>query len=154
MYYSRLNSPLVRYHTYHHLLHLFNFGRKWHQLEGERLTPLLELISPKQIVFLIHNHNPNRKSTLTVRGPCSYDYSRGYSFCSMQQVPLKSNLSRCVSRVPYACTACGHRMAHRKWKETKLQPGRAGQKSLNVLRTPPGKILPSEDSSVAGAVLL
>ena len=40
----------------------------------------------------------------------------------MQQVPLKSNLSRCVSRVPYACTACGHRMAHRKWKETKLQP--------------------------------
>ena len=23
-------------------------------------------------------------------------------------------------------TACGHRMAHRKWKETKLQPGTAG----------------------------
>ena len=24
------------------------------------------------------------------------------------------------------CTACGHRIAHRKWKETKLQPGTAG----------------------------
>ena len=24
------------------------------------------------------------------------------------------------------CTACGHRMAHRKWKETKQQPGTAG----------------------------
>ena len=24
------------------------------------------------------------------------------------------------------CTACGHRIAHKKWKETKLQPGTAG----------------------------
>ena len=24
------------------------------------------------------------------------------------------------------CTACGNRMVHRKWKETKLQPGTAG----------------------------
>ena len=28
------------------------------------------------------------------------------------------------------CTACGHRMAHRKWKETKLQPGTAGPRNL------------------------
>ena len=25
-----------------------------------------------------------------------------------------------------SCTACGHRMAHRKWKETKQQPGTVG----------------------------
>ena len=25
-------------------------------------------------------------------------------------------------------TACGHRMAHRKWKENKLKPGTAGPK--------------------------
>ena len=24
------------------------------------------------------------------------------------------------------CTACGHRIAHRKWKENKLHPGTAG----------------------------
>ena len=28
------------------------------------------------------------------------------------------------------CTACGHRIAHRKWKETKLQPGTAGPGSM------------------------
>ena len=26
----------------------------------------------------------------------------------------------------HVITACGHRLAHRKWKETKLQPGTAG----------------------------
>ena len=29
--------------------------------------------------------------------------------------------------IPHKCyTACGHSIAHRKWKETKLQPGTAG----------------------------
>ena len=36
-------------------------------------------------------------------------------------------------RVIYTtCTACGHRMAYRKWKETKLQPGTAGPGNLLV----------------------
>ena len=30
------------------------------------------------------------------------------------------------TRQKYRTTACGHRIAHRKWKETKLQPGTAG----------------------------
>ena len=29
-------------------------------------------------------------------------------------------------QISYTYTACGQRMAHRKWKETKLQPGTAG----------------------------
>ena len=29
--------------------------------------------------------------------------------------------------VHFEYTACGHRIAHKKWKETKLQPGTAGQ---------------------------
>ena len=53
-----------------------------------------------------------------------------------------------------------------KWSQPRYDSGRAitrlcaarrplpSQITLNVLRTPPGKILPSEDSSVAGAVLL
>ena len=28
------------------------------------------------------------------------------------------------------CTACGHRIAHRKWKETNLHPGTAGQGNM------------------------
>ena len=28
------------------------------------------------------------------------------------------------------CTACGHRIAHRKWKETELQPGTAGPDNM------------------------
>ena len=29
-------------------------------------------------------------------------------------------------QVGMSCTACGHRIAHRKWKEIKLQPGTGG----------------------------
>ena len=46
---------------------------------------------------------------------------------------LSVNPERCFSScmhvhctVAPACTACGHRIAHRKWKETKQHPGTAG----------------------------
>ena len=38
-------------------------------------------------------------------------------------------LNDLIQRINYKlklCTACGHRMAYRKWKETKLQPVTAG----------------------------
>ena len=48
-------------------------------------------------------------------------------------VCTKSNYSTCQKIVQLSftrCTVCGHRMAHRKWRETKLHPGTAGPGSM------------------------
>ena len=38
----------------------------------------------------------------------------------------QSSLSSSAKCRVVTCTACGHRMAHRKWRETKQEPGTAG----------------------------
>ena len=70
-------------------------------------------------------------------GACSDDFSvpRFTPFGSMQRVPLKSNLSRCVSRVPYACPAYNEKilvlwMGH--WPRTLRLIGPTCTYSLNL----------------------
>ena len=41
---------------------------------------------------------------------------------------LKSS-PRQLLTIPVQSTVCGHRFAHRKWKETKLQPGTGGPRN-------------------------
>ena len=43
---------------------------------------------------------------------------------SRSQVEFSSLINTALSNL--TCTACGHRMAYRKWRETKVQPGTAG----------------------------
>ena len=47
------------------------------------------------------------------------------SFRDLHFCPKSGNIWR-----PKMTPVCGHRMAHRKWRETKLQPGTAGPGSM------------------------
>ena len=81
------------------------------------------------------------KGNVTSRGisfPEKFDFLRNFDFPGRATSSLLPPLEQCDRKpillicfdytsliTPYS-TACGHRMAYRKWKETKVQPGTAG----------------------------
>ena len=66
--------------------------------------------------FTSHVHSISLKKSLQ---RVQWPYFRYPMEVQLQQFLLEIQSRR-------SCTACGHRIAHRKWKETKQQPGTAG----------------------------